>query len=267
MMMPVAYDALTARIAERAGFRLLCSAGYANSASLMGARDLGLLTLTEMADAASRMCQSVTVPVLADGDTGHGGTLNVRRTVRLHERAGCCGLILEDQAAPKRCGHMSGKSVVPVEEMLARLGAAMDAREDEDFAIVARTDARASEGFAAALERARSYLAAGADVIFVEAPQTVEELERVPREVGGPCMANMIPGGRTPVLPASSLRAMGYRIAAYPTVLPHAVAKAAERSMAALFKDGVPPQDGSLMDFEEFNRMLGPDEPKAPGRR
>jgi methylisocitrate lyase len=259
-MMPVAHDALTARLAEKAGFKLICSAGYANSASLIGMPDIELLTLTEMVEAAARMCQAVSIPVFADGDTGHGGPLNVMRTVRLHERAGCCGLFIEDQVSPKRCGHMAGKQVVQAEEMLSRLGAALDAREDRDFAIMARTDARAVEGLDAAIDRAKRYRRAGADITFVEAPLSEVELARIPREVGGVCMANMIPGGRTPLLPAKQLHRMGYKMVAYPTVLTYAVAKAAQRALEALAREEMPPSDGSLMEFQEFNRLLGLEE-------
>lgn len=267
VMMPVAHDALTARLAERAGFQIICSAGYANSAALIGMPDIELLTLTEMVDVAARLCQAVSIPVFADGDTGHGGLLNVRRTVRLHEQAGCCGLFIEDQVSPKRCGHMAGKQVVSEEEMLSRLGAALDAREDKDFVIMARTDARSVLGLDAAIDRAKRYRQAGADMTFVEAPTSEDELRRIPREVGGLCMANMIPGGRTPLLAAAALQRMGYKVAAYPTVLTYAVAKAAQRTLAALIENGLPPADGSLMEFQEFNELLGLEELRAVERR
>ncbi len=267
VMMPVAHDALTARLAEKAGFQVICSAGYANSAALIGMPDIELLTLTEMVDVASRLCQAVAIPVFADGDTGHGGPLNVRRTVRLHEQAGCCGLFIEDQVSPKRCGHMTGKQVVPEEEMLSRLGAALDARQDKDFVIMARTDARSVDGLDAAIERAKRYRQAGADMTFVEAPTSEDELRRIPREVGGLCMANMLPGGRTPLLSAAALRLMGYKMVAYPTVLTYAVAKAAQNTLAALLKNGLPPADGSLMEFQEFNELLGLEELRAKERR
>src|SRR5215470_11277146 len=178
-----AHDVFTARLIEAAGLETVFLGGFGTSASLLGLPDIGLITLTEMADAVRRMAQRVRIPVVADGDTGHGDLHNVARTVREFEHAGAAGILLEDQVTPKRCGHFEGKQVIPTEQMLLKLRAALDARRDPDFLIVARTDARAVEGIEAALERANRYGVAGADVCFIEAPQSRQELELIPREV------------------------------------------------------------------------------------
>src|SRR3989441_5322343 len=195
-----AHDVFTALIVEQAGFETVFIGGFGTSASLLGLPDVGFLTLTEMADAVRRMAQRVAIPVVADGDTGHGDLHNVVRTVREFEQAGAAGILLEDQVTPKRCGHFQGKQVIAAEEMVLKLRAALDARRDPDFVIVARTDARAVEGIDAAISRVNHYGAAGADVCFIEAPQTREELERIPREVAKPLLVNMLTGGVTPIL-------------------------------------------------------------------
>ncbi|MEX2298530.1 MAG: isocitrate lyase/PEP mutase family protein, partial [Dongiaceae bacterium] len=176
LMLPGAHDALSARIAEQAGFQAVTCGGYASSASLLGAPDVGQLSMSEMADVYARLCDAVAIPVFADADTGYGNTTNVARTLRAYERAGVAGLFIEDQVSPKRCGHMQGKQVVPPVEMMAKLKAALDARQDADLVLMARTDARAIEGIDAAIERANLYLETGVDLIFVEAPQSIEEM-------------------------------------------------------------------------------------------
>src|SRR5215469_14447513 len=194
-----AHDVFTARLIEAAGLETVFLGGFGTSASLLGLPDVGFLTLTEMADAVRRMAQRVGIPVVADGDTGHGDLHNVTRTVREFERAGAAGILLEDQVAPKRCGHFRGKQVIPAAEMVLKLRAALDARRDPDFVIIARTDARAVEGSAGAIERANRYGEAGADVCFIEAPTSREELELIPREVARPLLVNMLTGGVTPI--------------------------------------------------------------------
>ncbi|HMF14491.1 MAG TPA: isocitrate lyase/PEP mutase family protein, partial [Gemmataceae bacterium] len=190
-----AHDVFTARLIEAAGLETVFIGGFGTSASMLGLPDVGLLTLTEMADAVRRMAARVSIPVVADGDTGHGDLHNVVRTVREFERAGAAGILLEDQVAPKRCGHFEGKQVIPVEQMALKLRAAQKARRDRDFVIVARTDARAVEGIEAAISRANHYGEAGADLCFIEAPQSRQELERIPREVLYPLLVNMLTGG------------------------------------------------------------------------
>lgn len=258
LLMPVAHDVMSAVLAERAGFQALACAGYANSASLLGRPDVGLLTQTEMVQCAARMVDAVSLPVFADGDTGHGGLLNIARTVTLFQRAGVQALMLEDQAGAKRCGHMDGKEVVPTEEMESRLRAALSSRQGDGMMIVARTDSRQTNGLDDALERANRYLDAGADMVFVEAPQSREELERIPREVKGPVMANMIPGGRTPLCNAMELERMGYSVVAFPTVLTHAMAAAADSVLRELLRSGdASDTEGRLMGFGDLHEVLG----------
>src|SRR5438874_2241375 len=211
-----AHDVFTARLIEAAGLETVFIGGFGTSASLLGLPDVGFLTLTEMADAVRRMAQRVAIPVVADGDTGHGDLHNVVRTVREFEKAGAAGILLEDQVMPKRCGHFEGKQVIPIGEMILKLRAALAARRDPDFVIVARTDARAVEGMAAALTRANRYGEAGADVCFIEAPQSRQELEQIPREVRYPLLVNMLTGGATPILPVDELEHLGYKIIVCP---------------------------------------------------
>src|SRR5690348_1090912 len=200
-----AHDVFTARLIESAGLETVFIGGFGTSASLLGLPDVGFLTLTEMADAVGRMARRVSIPVVADGDTGHGDLHNVVRTVREFEAAGAAGILLEDQVTPKRCGHFQGKQVIPAGEMVLKLRAALDARRDPDFVLIARTDARAVEGIGAAIDRANRYGEAGADVCFIEAPEGCDELERIPREVRYPLLVNMLTGGVTPILTVEEL--------------------------------------------------------------
>src|SRR5688572_24943060 len=211
-----AHDVFTARLIEAAGLETVFLGGFGTSASLLGLPDVGLITLTEMADAVRRMAQRVSIPVVADGDTGHGNLHNVVRTVREFERAGAAGILLEDQVTPKRCGHFEGKQVIAADEMVLKFKAACSARRDPDFVIIARTDARAVEGLDAAIARVNRYAAAGADVCFIEAPQGLDELRRIPREVKHPLLVNMLSGGVTPILPVAELEQLGYKIVVCP---------------------------------------------------
>lgn len=256
--MPVVHDALSAVIAEKAGFKAIAAAGYANSASLLGRPDIGLLTLTEMTECARRIVDAVSLPVFADGDAGHGGVNNVMRTVSLFEKAGVQALMLEDQISPKRCGHMSGKRVVGTEEMTLRLKAALRARTVDDMLIVARTDALQEHGLEEAIERSNTYLDNGADMVFIEAPTSREQLQMIPRRVKGPVMANMIPGGVTPLCSAMELEKMGYSLVAYPTVCTHAMAKAAQRVLQHLVRTGDAESiSDQLMGFKELHALMG----------
>src|SRR5262249_52308659 len=211
-----AHDVFTARLIEAAGLEAVFIGGFGTSASLLGLPDVGLITLTEMADAVRRMALRVSIPVVADRDTGHGDLHNVVRTGGEFERAGAAGILLEDQVTPKRCGHFQGKQVIPAGEMVLKLRAALDARREPDLVIVARTDARAVEGIDAAIERANRYAEAGADVCFIEAPESRRELERIPREVRCPLLVNMLTGGVTPILPVEELQQLGYNIVVCP---------------------------------------------------
>src|SRR5207253_7481499 len=194
-----AHDVFTARLIEAAGLETVFLGGFGTSASLLGLPDVGFLTLTEMADAVRRMALRVSIPVVADGDTGHGDLHNVVRTVREFERAGAAGILLEDQVTPKRCGHFQGKQIIPAADMVLKLKAALDARRDPNFVIIARTDARAVEGIDGAIKRANLFGAAGADVCFIEAPESKDELVRIPHEVKYPLLVNMLTGGVTPI--------------------------------------------------------------------
>jgi 2-methylisocitrate lyase-like PEP mutase family enzyme len=256
-----AHDVFTARLIEAAGLETVFLGGFGTAASLLGLPDVGLLTLTEMADAVGRMAARVSIPVVADGDTGHGDLHNVVRTVAEFERAGAAGVLLEDQVTPKRCGHFAGKQVVPAAEMVLKLRAALDARRDPDFVLVARTDARAVEGLAGATERANRYAEAGADVCFIEAPQGPEELERIPREVPHPLLVNMLTGGVTPILPVEDLGRLGYKIVVCPIETLLAAGAAVRRVIDALLTHGrADLPGGAMMTFAEVKQVLGLDE-------
>jgi 2-methylisocitrate lyase-like PEP mutase family enzyme len=256
-----AHDVFTARLIEAAGLETVFLGGFGTSASLLGLPDVGLVTLTEMADAVRRMAQRVAIPVVADGDTGHGDLHNVVRTVREFEAAGAAGILLEDQIAPKRCGHFAGKQVIPAEEMVLKLRAAQAARRDPQFVIVARTDARAVLGIDAAIERANLYGAAGADVCFIEAPESLQELERIPREVRYPLLVNMLTGGVTPILPVAELGRLGYKIVVCPIESLLVAGAAIQRLIQALLSQGRVDQPGTdMMTFAEVKKVLGLDE-------
>ncbi len=258
LLLPVVHDALCARIAGAAGFQALAVGGYAGSATLLGQPDVSLLTLTEMADYTGRIADASGLPLLVDGDTGHGNVTNVIRTVQLLEKAGAAAILLEDQVFPKRCGHMSGKQVIPPDEMTAKLKAALDARQDMDLVIVARTDVLALAGVEAAIDRACLYWETGADLIFVEAPETVEQMRRLTREIAAPLLANLIPGGRTPLLSAQALQEMGFAAVAFPTVNTYVIAKAVQESFTRLRATGsLEELLDRMVHFEEFNDLVG----------
>ena len=255
------HDVFTARLLEQAGFELLFLGGFGVSASVFGWPDVGLVTLPEMTEAVWRMTSRLSIPLVADGDTGHGDLLNVARTVREFEQAGAAGMLLEDQVSPKRCGHFAGKQVIPVEEMLRKLQVALDARRDPDFVIFARTDARAVEGLDAAIERAKRYGALGADVCFVDAPRSRDELQRIAAEVPYPQLANMLLGGVTPILGADELEQLGFKIMVDP-VATLLASGAAVRKLAETLKqhgriDSLTPE---MLTFDQVKQVLGLDE-------
>ena len=235
---PGAYDCITARLVEVSGFDALYVTGSGVSMSALGAPDMGALSFGEILDRVRRICDAVSIPVIADADTGYGGPLNVIRTMREFERAGVSAVQLEDQEWPKKCGHEPGRRVASTFEMEQRIKAAADARVDADVLIVARTDAIASEGFEAALERAARYHAAGADILFVEAPPSEANLAEVPKRLGAPCLANMVEGGRTPVLPFPTLEKLGFKVAIYPNSLTRLFAKAGQELLGSLKATG-----------------------------
>jgi 2-methylisocitrate lyase-like PEP mutase family enzyme len=263
--MPCCFDALSAQLVERAGFALTFMSGFAVSATRLGAPDTGLISYGEMVEQGRSVCAAVSIPVIGDGDTGYGNALNVRRTVAGYAQAGFACVMIEDQLAPKRCGHTRGKDVVGRGEALARIRAAVDAREEgAGVLVMARTDARAPLGLDEALWRARAFADLGADLLFVEAPRSEAELERVAREVPAPCMVNLVEGGDTPLLPHARLEAMGYRIAAYPLTLLSASARAMQDALVAL-REGRAPE--RRLPFAELRSLVGFDAYDALARR
>ncbi len=264
LVMPGVFDALSARLAVRAGFEVLFVSGYGVSASHLGEPDFGVLTQTEIVDAARRVCRTVACPVIVDIDTGYGNALNVMRTVEEVVRAGAAGIFLEDQAWPKRCGHMRGKRVIAVEEQVQKIRAALRARGDGDCFVVARTDARQSAGLDEAIARAHAYREAGADALFVEAPQSIEELREIGLRLPPPLVANMVEQGVTPQLPASELAALGFQLVVHPVSGLFAAARAMEDVFGALRRDGgTQGVRDRMLGFDAFNRLIGLEEKYA----
>jgi 2-methylisocitrate lyase-like PEP mutase family enzyme len=265
---PGVYDTLTAKIAERAGFPMTFISGYCVAATSIGEPDMGLLTQTEMIDRARRICGSVSIPILVDADTGYGNPLNVHRTVMELIAAGAAGCFLEDQEWPKRCGHMRGKRVVEREEYVQKVRAAVDARAGRDFFIVARTDALAVLGMDEAVARVEAAREAGADASFIEAPRTEEDLAEVGRRSPAPNVANMIEGGKTPVLPIERLAELGFHLVVYPLAGVFTAARAIESVCRKLRRDGTTVgADTDLMTFDEFNDLIGVEEKYELARR
>ncbi len=261
IVFPGVYDALSAKLAERAGFEIMFISGYSVSAARLGEPDFGLLTQSEIVDAARGVCRAVRVPVIVDADTGYGNPLNVIRTVRELIDAGAAGMFLEDQVWPKRCGHMRGKKVVPLEEYLPKIRAAVDARGDRDFFIVARTDARQAVGLDEAIRRVLAARESGADAAFVEAPASVDELREVARRVPGPLVANMLERGVTPLLDPRELADLGYALAVCPLSGITAAAKAMKEIFTRLREEGTTRQAlDRLLPFDEFNDLVGIEE-------
>jgi methylisocitrate lyase len=252
-----AHDVLTALLIERAGFETVFLGGFGASASLRGLPDLNFLELEEMATAVERMARRISIPLIADGDTGYGGPEEVQECVRAFEAAGAAGILLEDQAFPKRCGHFDGNSVIPAEEMVAKLQAALEARRDEDFVIFARTDARQSEGIDAAIGRINRYCSTGADVAFVEAPQSREELLAIAERVPYPKFANMLSFGKTPLLTASELEELGFKFVVAPIETLLVAARAIESLAETFLRDGsAAARKEEMMGFEELKEVL-----------
>jgi 2-methylisocitrate lyase-like PEP mutase family enzyme len=263
--MPCCFDALSARLIAAAGFEVTFMSGFAVSAARIGAPDTGLISYAEMLDQGRNVCAACAIPVIGDGDTGYGNAVNVKRTVKGYAQAGFAGVMIEDQVLPKRCGHTEGKQVVARDEALQRLQAAVDARnEGSDIVIVARTDARATHGLEEALARARSFAAIGADVIFVEALMSREEMRAACASSDRPMLANMLEGGKTPVLPPDELEAIGYKLAAYPLTLLNAAVVAMRDALASLARGESPAR---LLPFDELQRVVGFDAYDAEARR
>jgi 2-methylisocitrate lyase-like PEP mutase family enzyme len=256
-MMPGAGNALAARFIEAAGHKMMLVSGAAVANNYLGVPDLGLVSVTELADHVAAIRDAVNIPILADGDTGFGNAINARRTVQLLERAGANAIMLEDQTYPKRCGHFEGKDIISTQEMVSKLKAAVDARKDPDLMILARTDARAVEGFEAALDRARAYQDAGADFLFIEAPLTKEELLAIPAAVPGIHLCNMVIGGKTPLLPREELAQAGYAVVCYANAALQASMLAMQQAMQHLAEHGsIKGFENKLMMFAERQEAL-----------
>ena len=257
LIAPGVYDGLSARIAEAAGSAALYISGGAIARS-MGYPDVGLVTLTEMQKRLEEIRAVTTLPLIADADTGYGNVINVIRTIRAYERAGAAALHIEDQVEPKRCGHYEGNQVVSVTDMVQKIQAAVEARGKSDLVIIARTDARAVLGLDAAIERGNAYSEAGADVIFVEAPQSVEEIERIAHEVTAPLLINMFWGGKTPLVPAEQLAALGYRIMVVPSDLQRAAIRAMQRAATEIRRHGnTEAIADDIVSFSEREEIIG----------
>jgi 2,3-dimethylmalate lyase len=258
LLLPGTHDALSLKLAERAGFQAATCGGYSATASLIGQPDVGQLGMSEMAEMYARLCDSTDIPLLADADTGYGGPTNVARMMRAYERAGVAAVFIEDQVSPKRCGHMAGKQLMPPERMEANLRAVSGERMRSDTFIIARTDARAVDGLDAAIERAELFREAGADLLFVEAPLTVDELRRVCSEIAAPCIANNVEGGKTPLLPAKTLEEMGFAAVTWPVSATYAIAHVLGELYASLKRDGTTAgMANRMLDFEAFNDLIG----------
>ena len=257
IVLPGVFDALSARIAEQVGFDAMFQTGYGSSAALLGMPDFGFLNAGETLENARRIISAVKAPVLVDADTGYGNPLNVWRLVRDLENLGATGIFLEDQIWPKRCGHMAGKEVISKDDYMPKLRSALEARRSKDFIIVARTDARAPLGLEEAIERGKAYKKAGADVIFVEAPRTVQELKQVADEIDAPLVANMIEDGVTPTLPAQELLKLGYRIAVFPLSALYSATYAMREVLTELKQTGATKRIKKMMvTFKDFNRFV-----------
>ena len=264
LVAPCCYDMISARLIEQAGFEAVYLGGYAHVASHVGLPDAGLATFSEMLERVHNLVRCVNLPVLADGDTGYGNALNMRRTVQEYEQAGAQAIQIEDQEMPKKCGHTPGKRLIGAEEMALKVEAAAHSRRSDDFLIIARTDAIAVMGLEEAVERGRLYERAGADVVFLEAPTTVEELKAAAGSFGVPTMANLIEGGKTPFLSAAELQELGFKIAAYPHSLILGCIRSIQKTLRALKEDGTTREvTGEMADFAELDELIGFPEARA----
>lgn len=258
---PGTHDALTANVIASLGFDAIYMTGYGQSASHLGRPDVGLMTMTEMVTRAANIVEVAgNIPVIADADTGFGNAINVARTMREYEKAGVAAIQLEDQVMPKKCGHMTGRAVVPQSEMVGKIKAALDARVDNDLVLIARTDARTTHGIEAAIERGIAYAEAGADLIFIESPESVEEMKMITSSINKPVLANMVEGGRTPMLPNNELEEIGYNIVIYPTASTYIVTKAVKDLYTVLKETGsTKDKIADMITFSEFNSLIGLD--------
>jgi carboxyvinyl-carboxyphosphonate phosphorylmutase len=255
---PGVFDMISAKVADAMGFDALYMTGFGTVASHLGLPDAGLATYSDMVGRAEMIARGTTTPVIADADTGYGGLLNVAHTVRGYERAGVAAIQIEDQEFPKKCGHTPGRRVIPMEDMVKKIKVAVEARTRDDMLIIARTDARTAHGLDEALRRAEAYAAAGADILFVESPESEEEMARICRTIDKPLLANMVEGGRTPVLSGKELEALGYRLAIFPASGFLAAAAALRDVYAKILADGsTAGYDGALYPFGDFAKLMG----------
>jgi 2-methylisocitrate lyase-like PEP mutase family enzyme len=257
VVMPCCFDGLSAKLIADAGTKVSFMSGFAASAARLGLPDTGLISFGEMVDSVRNCCAAAPeMPIIADGDTGYGNALNVQRTVTEYARAGAAGIMIEDQVSPKKCGHTKGKQVIARDEARLKIRAAVEAARKADILVLARTDARATHGFDEALARCQDFVAEGADMIFLEAPETKDEMRRFCATIRKPCMANMVVGGKTPVLPAAALEEIGFKLAAYPLVLLSAAVSAMQQAIAALQPNANAPQPPQVT-FEELKKVVG----------
>lgn len=258
---PGAHDCLSARIIEAVGFKAVYGTGYGASASFLGRPDVGLMTFTEMVVHMHNLAEATGLPVIADADTGYGNAINVMRTLREYELAGVAAIQLEDQVMPKKCGHMSGREIIPMEEMVGKIKAAVVARQDPDLVIIARTDARTVHGIEEAVRRGQAYARAGADVVFIESPESVEEMNLINSSIPVPTLANMVERGKTPLMPVRELQALGYKLAIFPVTSVLAQARTLFSVFRELFEKGSTNHllDQHLYGFEDFNQLMGVD--------
>lgn len=252
------HDVLSAKLVEHSGLECIFVGGFGCSASMLGLPDMNLITLSQMTDVAQRIIQVVKIPAIVDGDTGHGDLHNVQRTVRLFEQVGAAGILLEDQTMPKRCGHFEGKKVIPADEMVLKIRAAVDARTDPELVLIARTDARAVHGLSEAIERVRRYGEAGADIVYVEAPQSREEVEQIAERVEYPLLANILTGGKTPPIDLDDLASLGYKIALWPIESVLVAAFAVQRLTRSIIEQGsVHGLEGEMVSFKAMQDLMG----------
>ena len=258
VLAPGIFDGISARVADRMGFKAMYMTGYGVAASHLAQPDAGYATYSDMVGRVRTICERTTTPLIADADTGFGGALNVQQAVRGYEKAGAQAIQIEDQEFPKKCGHTLGRKVIPIEDMVTKIRVASDAKQDSDFLIIARTDARTVHGLDEALRRGEACARAGADVIFIESPETPEEMRTIAERIDKPLFANMVEGGRTPLLNAEDLQELGYAIAIFPAVGFLAVAKALQDAYGALKRDGISTAASPMqLPFEEMNLLMG----------
>jgi len=270
LLAPGCYDALTALLVEQAGFKAAYVSGASIAYTKLGRPDIGLVTLSEVADSVARMADRVALPLIVDGDTGFGNALNVQRTVKHLERAGAAAIQLEDQTFPKRCGHLAGKALIKAAEMTGKLKAALDARQSGDTLIIARTDAAGVDGLEAALDRAAAYLETGADVLFIEAPGSLADMTRIGQTFAGkvPLLANMVEGGKSPPLPAGQLAGLGFSLVIFPGAMARVTSFAAQEYLAVLARDGSTASLAPRMhSLSSLNNVIGLEELLALGKR